>query len=371
MDIECSFPKISSCLVKHPINATSVNIVNILPTPNASEIDRFALDAEYQFQLDIIPKVIFEKFPSLHHVELNNAGIKSLAKDHFENSTKLTTLYLRCNKLRIITAEVFSLIPNLKGLDLSQNEIDDIENFGLKNLNNLRYLKLDHNRIRVLNKFALTDAVNLKYLNIQSNELEVIEDGALNLPHLFEVIFRLNKLKILSDNLFAQTPNINYVDFGYNQITHIGQAFYQCREIHALSLEGNPIQDINLMMFANMEALAKLSLNDTNLALPTDLPNIDKANAKSMLASLYLSNNHLSSENVFEHLSMFRQLHVLLLNNNDFNHLPDVSEIKHLLPELTYINLVNNVQICEWYRKHKKIFEENDIRITVGDCAYS
>lgn len=329
------------------------------------------MDTEYQFQFDIIPKIIFEKFPSLHHVELNNAGIKSLAKDHFENSTKLTTLYLRCNKLRIISAEVFSLLPNLMGLDLSQNEIDDIENHGLKNLNNLRHLKLDHNRIRTLKQYALTDAINLSYLNIQSNELDVIENGALNLPHLIEVIFRLNKLKHLSDNLFAQTPNINYVDFGYNQIALIGQAFYRCREIHALNLEGNPIEDVNLMMFANMETLSKLSLNDTNFTLSTDLPTIDDTNSKSMLASLYLSNNHLSSEHIFEHLSMFRQLHVLLLNNNNFNRLADVSEIKHLLPELIYINLVNNVHICEWYRTNKRIFEENDIRITVGDCPYS
>lgn len=67
---------------------------------------------------------------------------------------------------------MFSFLPSLKILDLSQNEIENVA-FDIGTLNNLYNLSLAHNKIRDLPN-DIRKLKNLQYLSIQCNPLNLI-----------------------------------------------------------------------------------------------------------------------------------------------------------------------------------------------------
>lgn len=334
---------------------------------NVAEVKRFILDNALQSQLPTIPVIIFETFPLLNYLKLNTAGLRAISQMDFQNASKLCSLQLCYNQIQLIPADVFLFAQNLQHLDLSHNEIADLANQSMNGLIYLRVLKLAHNRIHILRKHALRGATNLECLNMESNDLETIEDDALHFPHLIEVIFRSNKLKSLSEDVFQKTPNINFIDFGFNELIKIGRAFYSCDSVQSLNLDGNPLDDVNLTALADMQSLTRLSLNDTRfkgVALNA------VASRKSILTRLSLANNRLANEDVFHSLAMFGKLKVLLLNDNRFQQLPPITSIKNLLPELSVINLVHNERICDWYNKNEVVSTRLQIQLVVGECTY-
>lgn len=364
VDIECNFQLARFCLVKTAINVTDGDEVRILPVAEDQVVSRFSLTLPSQ--LGTVPKVIFDTFPVLEDLTLNAAGIKALSGDRFANAKILQNLLLNDNQIQVIRSETFVGATNLERLELTHNEIEEVEDHAMKGLANLRTLKLNNNRIKVLRSVALTGASSLEYLHIYSNELETIEDGALNLPNLIEAFFAYNKLKILADNLFVLAPKIEITDFSGNQLTHIGKAFYGCHRIYSLFLENNRIEDVNLTGFAGMAALTALSLNNTGFKLPEKVPTADTNGTKSILTRLNLSNNQLSTGNIFKHLAVFGELQEVYLDNNRFTHFHDTYQIKDMFPKLTHIELVNNDQICEWLQDNIEIFQRDEIRVTVG-----
>lgn len=322
---------------------------------------------EERVQLPIIPVVIFDTFPSLNYVKLNNAELLVILQMDFQNANKLCSLDLQHNKIQFIPADVFLFAKHLRTLDLSYNEINDLAHQSISTLNNLRTLNLNYNKINILRKHSFSGSINLEYLSIMSNDLEVIEDEALNLPHLIEIIFRSNRLKSLCNNLFHRMSNIHFIDFGYNELITIGEAFQNIDSIRSLNLEGNPLEHMNLTAFVAMHSLVQLSLNDSKFKVVT--PNTG-ASQRSVLTQLSLANNNLSHGNIFESLSVFPKLKILFLNNNRFEQLPPITSIKNMLPNIRVINLVNNNQICDWYSKNNIAAIKLQVHLVVGNCAY-
>lgn len=323
----------------------------------------------YQYRMDIIPAFVLTTFPALTHLQLSHAQMHTLLVDRNETASYLAILELRNNQLTRVDAKVFSWAPNLTSIDLSHNQIQEIESHAFYGLGKLEQLKLNNNRIRNLSRDAFAGAGRLEYLHLQCNDLEFVENDAFDLPQLFEVILRNNNLTTLSDNLFANTPNIELVDVGFNQLKHIGAAFYSRHKIHALNMEGNPIEDIDLERLAGMKSLGRLSLNATDFTLP--IKTLEKPACKSTLTHLVLSNNALSNVNIFEQLIVFESLEVLILSDNNFSNFSSTAcQVRHLLPKIREINLANNISICEWFWRNKNVFQKLGIRITVGDCGY-
>lgn len=319
-----------------------------------------------------IPKTIFETFPRLEAVTLNSANIQSLTPSTFVNAHNLKDLHLKMNKIMKLHRALFATYAtNLETLDLSGNEISSIEDEAFDGLAKLRTLKLSGNLLKVLKTRTLSGLHGLEYLHLYSNKLTTIQSQALSLPKLIEVFFGNNRLRTLPNDLFSNTPNLEITEFSDNRLTHIGDTFVNCHKVYSLNLENNPIEDADLMKFAQMQSLSSLSLNCTNFKFPNELPTKDDKNdtangriiVSSSLESLNLANNNLSNANIFEQLAMFPEIQRLYLYNNKFTEFHHVNNIKNILPKLSTLDLIGNGAIVNWLHNNSEIFKRLNIDI--------
>lgn len=361
--IACSpFSLPNNCVILEHIDADQQQPIEFNPLPpQPDRVRAFGLTVESN--VPEIPQIIFTTFKGLEKLILPNANVSSLSPATFEHAINLRELSLDKNRIRTLLPHVFAQAANLKWISLSGNDIDNVENGALDGLENLTSINLNDNAIRVLRQNALTGAKLLFTLRLEHNGLEVIEDGALNLPALGELLLSKNNLKSLADNWLVQAPQVSIVELGYNQLTHVGQAFAGCHHLSILMLDNNPLEQLNLSDFTALEKLGGLSLNDTTFTLPAD-DHIQHAwnasTTKSPLARLNLSYNNLTSGEVFKHLVAFNQLNVLVLDNNELTHLHNANQIKQHFPQLNIISLVSN-PICDWLQDSIDVLRRDNI----------
>lgn len=364
LDVKCDQTFPSYCFIGAAIDLQSTEELNIAKMDHAHMVTRFEIAPVSN--LKNFPKNIFEAFPQLQAVTLNSANIKSLTPTTFDRATNLRDLHLKLNKIMKLNKSIFRNAVRLEQLDLSGNEISHIEDEAFDGLKNLRTLKLNGNRLKTLKTRTLYGLEGLEYLHLYSNRLSIIESQALNLPKLTEVFFGNNRLQVLPSDLFTNAPNLEVTEFSHNGLIHIGDAFVNCHKIYSLILENNPIDDIDLIKFAKLRSLSSLSLNNTNFEFPAAAPSKENITVtSSSLESLNLSNNNLSTANIFEHLIMFPELQRLYLYNNEFTQFERMADVKSILPKLNTLDLIGNFRIINWLRDNYDIFKRLNINILI------
>lgn len=362
LDVKCDQTFPSLCFIGMAIDLSIDDELIISPMEHARLVTRFEIAPVSN--LKKFPNRIFETFRQIEAVTLNSANIHTLHNTTFDNATNLKELHLKLNKLTEVTEFVFKNAAKLEQLDLSGNEIENIEDKAFGGLQNLRTLKLNGNLLKILRHHTFDDLDNLEYLHLYSNRLETIESRALTLPKLTEIFFGHNRLLILPDDLFLGAPKLEVTEFSDNQLIRIGDAFENCNNIYSLNLENNPIEDIDLLKFAEMRSLSSLSLNNTQFSFPENPPKPSKSLIKSFsLESLNLANNNLSNANIFQHLVIFPELQRLYLYNNMFTEFADVNEIKTFLPKLNTLDLTGNKLIIDWLRYNNGAFKRDEINV--------
>lgn len=358
IEIECDPTYLSSCHIPKPIVLSEGEELTIAPTEN--DFNVASLYVPPQSILNTFPHQIFHTFPNVIDVTLSSCKIPELNRESFRNATKLENLNLSANNLTVLRQAVFENAPELFELVLADNQIAEIENGAFRGLRKLQTLKLNGNQLKVLHSGTFADLVNLEYLPLYFNQLETIETNALTLPNLSEVFFAHNKLTTLPDDLFDGAPKVAFTDFDYNQLRQIGNAFVKCDSIKYLSLDGNPIEDLDLSKFASMKSLSVLSLNSTNLILPST-PAITAP--KSPLHSLNLANNQLANADLFEHLVIFPNLERLYLDNNLFKGFIEPHRIKQLLPKLSTLDFEGNKLLSGWLKENAAALQRHQIDV--------
>ncbi|XP_035682144.1 leucine-rich repeat-containing protein 4-like [Branchiostoma floridae] len=141
----------------------------------------------------------------------------------------------------ILTAEsgTFSAVPNLLGLSMSNNAIKFIGTwFG--GIRKLKKLDLSWNEIVEIQENALRPLVKLEFLNLLHNRLRAVEE-----------------------RFFAGLSNLMFLHLGYNNISHIaGKSIDRLPRLRALTLHHNRLSSISaeslvgihMIQHVNMEA---------------------------------------------------------------------------------------------------------------------
>lgn len=345
MAVECKLPiSPSYCIIENQINLGENEELEISPPPALPQYVH-SFNVKSPASLKRFPQKIFNALPELKEVNLEDAGIDTLTQNAFDAGGSLENLNLKRNKLEIIEDSVFIHLSSLDSLQLSENKIHEIQDNAFKGLKKLRTLKLNGNQLKIIRRNTLADLESLEYLHLYANQIETIESGALNLPKLIEAFFTDNKIKVLPDDLFSQTPLLEIIELRNNELKTIGNAFANCHKVYSIALENNDqLEDGKLSKFARLGGLLSLSLNNTGLKISKDDVNEEKLGGSPVLR-LNLANNKLSDPNIFYHLSVFPELkHVDLYNNNfeEMNNSTD-DEIRKYLPKLETVDLKNNL----------------------------
>lgn len=336
-----------SCYIDEEINAEIGDTINFINIDKWQNISYFKVKT--QRNLTFIPASIFETFPKIHVIRLS-VGVKALSKESFKNAGHLQMLELQKNSIDKVPAGVFSHAASLKEINLSNNQISEIEDNAFSELNDLVFIYLEKNHLTTLKRLTFAGAPNLKSLRLLDNEIESIEDGALNLPELTAIFLGSNKIKTLSDDIFSGTPKLQAIELRLNNIDRIGRAFDNLKQLVVLDLNSNKIADLNLQKLGELPELFQLLLNDTGFKFDENPISF----TATKLQSLDLSGNQLNNTDILERLSPFNQLRSLRLQNNDLETIDDLGNIKKLFENITIISISGNKFKCNWLEQSLK-----------------
>ncbi|NLR95067.1 leucine-rich repeat domain-containing protein [Flammeovirga agarivorans] len=209
-----------------------------------------------------------------------------LTKNDIDIINKITEY--KCYNCIDISQYLLNLLPNIKVLNLSKN---NIMTFNIENFISVENLDISENNIKKINVYNK----NIRNLNLSSNEIDdILIDDNTNLCSLDISINRL-------ENIFFVPKSIKYIDISNNKISKlIIEKSFIIEELYATN---NQISTINLESNDEIEILWL----DYNIINKFELTKIVKMN------TLVLSNNKLS----YIDLGPLQGIDYLFLNKNN------------------------------------------------------
>lgn len=326
--------------------------------------DTISLDILSPTNLTRIPSFILQKFPKLRHLRMINTGITSLSSDSFAAGHRLMQIDLRRNRIGSnVPTNVFANLNRLEDVNLAYNKISRIEPGAFDSVPALKILFLSNNLLQSINSDDFTGAKNLQELFLDSNVIERIEANAFDLPKLEILSLKDNRLKSLPNNIFENLTKLERIDLSHNDIVDIDDLFKNCDQLYSLSLNHNPnLKNADVFeITTKIPSLSYLYLANTGLRR---LNEPKQTTPNYALTHLDLSNNNLSSPDIFTHLTQFKSLKTIVLNDNNFTHLNHMPVLKSLFPRLDSVHLKFNRHLkMDWLRDTQSVLQKQRIKL--------
>ncbi|XP_043582528.1 insulin-like growth factor-binding protein complex acid labile subunit isoform X2 [Bombus pyrosoma] len=215
---------------------------------------------------------------------------------------------------------VFKNVPNLKFLDLSNNDISSGNLFAFGNLSNVKILNLS-NQTTYYSNYVSVDSVypELEYLNLRRARVEDLRSSWDNpFPKLKYLDLSNNAIQSRQSLSIQMLSTLMHIDLSDNGIYQF--SFKQMKNLLSLTLDRNKIKNLQSYMgvdLTGLEKLEKLSLAYNQISYI----NNDAFEAMSNLRYLNLSGNTLSTFN-FDMLKTVKSLDVLILDDNSLDSVP-------------------------------------------------
>lgn len=185
--------------------------------------------------LSHIPAEVFEKFPNIEYLNVNEIGLRRIDKIEAKH---MRVLLANKNRITELKNEIFSDCANLITISLRENLISSIEPGTFKKLANLQELYISSNKLESLHIEVFAPLINLQILSVSGNKLTTIE-----MEHL-QMNRQLRESLFYDNQIFAIHP----------------QAFVNQQEMFNLELHGNKCIDGDFRAEENFEDLLKNSL---------------------------------------------------------------------------------------------------------------
>uniref|UniRef100_A0A4W6FH25 LRRCT domain-containing protein n=1 Tax=Lates calcarifer TaxID=8187 RepID=A0A4W6FH25_LATCA len=185
----------------------------------------------------------FHVAPQLKSVQLSNNDLSTLPARVFSPLTTLEELHLNGNQLETIASEMFDGLVGLLVLDLSRNKLTSPPSNVFNGLINLNFLNLGRNSIKKeLPSDLFCCLPNLKNLSLKFNNLHHLH------PQLFSRLTALgmlflndNKLQNLPEYIFQGLGQLFTINLKNNHLQTLpGDVFLSNTALRALDLSGNP-----------------------------------------------------------------------------------------------------------------------------------
>jgi Leucine-rich repeat (LRR) protein len=226
-----------------------------------------------------LPEVLY-RFPNLKHLDLSDNQLSALGDFDFGYFRNLESVNLYGNRFTRFPEALFSA-RQLEELDLGNNELQELP-ANLGKLKFLTVLKLHHNRIRTIRgdwKLAF-----LRHLRLDGNRIRHISDT------LFTAQPRLEKCN-LNGNQLTQLPaaiasaRLEELDIGNNAIDN-SHILFQVTSLERLILDWNTISTATIDSLANLRNLHTLSLEHCRLQeLPPSIGNLKSLEMLSLIGN--------------------------------------------------------------------------------------
>ena len=312
-------------------NETESNLLNISFENHSNIINEKKFMDEY----DIFNTInIFRNIRILNLTNNNILDINILEKVKFE---KLEKLYLDNNKISDINSLEKVRFKELKALYLNGNNISNIDILEKVNFPKLEELDLSCNKIINIDVFEKVSFIKLKILSLYNNKISDIDKIKLakfkNLELLaFSHNERIN-INSLKDFKFENLRYLFLADINLKKIDIFGSITF--KHLKFLTLGGNNISNIKILSIVDFKELESLFLYDNSIS---DIEILAEVNFPK-LKLLNLASNLIINIEVFKKVN-FPELNELNLQQNN---IVDISIFKNCkLKKLSKLNIKMN-----------------------------
>ncbi|XP_065448404.1 leucine-rich repeat-containing G-protein coupled receptor 6 isoform X6 [Chrysemys picta bellii] len=259
--------------------------------------------------------------PLTAYLDLSMNNISELQPSTFHHLRFLEELRLSGNQLSQIPGEAFSGLYSLKILMLQNNQLSRIPAEALRDLPNLQSLRLDANLISVVPKKSFEGLPSLRHLWLDDNALTEIPVQALNnLPALQAMTLALNLIWHIPDYAFQNLSSLVVLHLHNNRIQSLGiNSFEGLHSLETLDLNYNKLLEFPVAI-RTLGRLQELGFHNNNIkAIP------EKAFVGNpLLQTIHFYDNPIQfvGQSAFQFLP---KLHTLSLNGaTDIREFPDL-----------------------------------------------
>ena len=149
---------------------------------------------------------------------------------------------------------IFAGLVNLQYLDLSFNNISQIDGDAFKYLRSLQHLTLRRNSLTVLSDWT-APLVNLKILDISQNLLVQLSASWVSLNNIEVLNLSDNMLVDSGDEVTGEElGGVTILDLSYNKLTRVPRAL-MTKSIKELNLSGNMIKYLDQSSFLGLSGI--------------------------------------------------------------------------------------------------------------------
>ncbi|XP_065448405.1 leucine-rich repeat-containing G-protein coupled receptor 6 isoform X8 [Chrysemys picta bellii] len=208
--------------------------------------------------------------PLTAYLDLSMNNISELQPSTFHHLRFLEELRLSGNQLSQIPGEAFSGLYSLKILMLQNNQLSRIPAEALRDLPNLQSLRLDANLISVVPKKSFEGLPSLRHLWLDDNALTEIPVQALNnLPALQAMTLALNLIWHIPDYAFQNLSSLVVLHLHNNRIQSLGiNSFEGLHSLETLDLNYNKLLEFPVAI-RTLGRLQELGFHNNNIkAIP-------------------------------------------------------------------------------------------------------
>ncbi len=206
-------------------------------------------------------------------LQLAGKGLQNLnGMKNIPNPELIKIIDLSHNQIKNLNGSLFKCFTNLAELVLNHNLIEQFES--LDGLNNLRELHLTHNKLKIFDLEQLSKFSMLYVLNLGFNEISVIKTGDnvisknLDLKNLEMLFLNNNKIKDLPADAFSAYPNLQALYLQNNMIDNLdSKSFSGLSNIRLLYLYDNFITKLPSNVFVDLKQLHLLYLRNNSIQI--------------------------------------------------------------------------------------------------------
>ncbi|XP_023336527.1 leucine-rich repeat-containing G-protein coupled receptor 6 isoform X2 [Eurytemora carolleeae] len=194
----------------------------------------------------------------------------------------------------------------IRTLDLSENNLEELNENDLLPFSNLQKLILKKNQLAKIPKLPKVGK-RLQTLNLGGNQIsEMKSEDLQQFPELLNLDLENNLLTLIQDGVFAGNSKLTILNLGYNRISSISEGgFRNLKNLQILVLEENQLTSIQESVFIHTQNILILELNRNYL---TELP--PALRALINLEKITLAKNLIEriEENILQYCSKLEQL---------------------------------------------------------------
>ncbi len=223
-------------------------------------------------------KIRERKNSSLEQIDLSEQGLEWVSEDAFDDwnhirhpptvNNEVKYIYfdldLSSNEIQELDKDVFEKLVHLKRLNLSFNKIQQFpgdyvyEDYPLYVFDRqiyLEWLSLKQNFISSLPWFVFGQCTHLRYLSLEDNQIETLPSRLFDGLEKLEVLnLSHNKITKLPWDIFNELKNLTWLGLSHNRIDEVdSRTFYQIKKLKFLDLYENNIKSLpnDLFYFSN------------------------------------------------------------------------------------------------------------------------